>query len=474
MKLFRKVTALAAAAAIVLGSAGSASAMTFYYGDTPLDIRMDALQEMIEEIRENYKDETVMDDIFVGIYKGMFSGLGDPWTEYVTPDKRDDGTNFITRDVEEAYEGIGIVIRKTEIGLRISSVVSGSPAYLAGVRSGDYIQKVGSQDVTELSSEEVANMIRGASGSTVSLTVDRQGETKVFEIVRQVIRTDTVTGKMLEGSVGYIRISQFSDGTADSFAEYYDSLAAQGARGIVLDLRGNGGGSVNAAVEVADHLIHKEGIISVFLRQAQEVDIVQSHADEYADLPVICLVDHETASASELLVGALKDRKAATIVGERTYGKGVAQFIGSGGQGNYFRLSIYYFLTPNRNMIDGIGILPDAAVYSEGAQTAEERAKIRSQMAPINEEKKYYTGMSGLNVYGVQQRLAAMGYDVDVNSVMDAKTIEVLKLLQAEAGACPYGGLDYCTLGIVRDKFDAWCSPSSEDTGLAKALELLR
>ena len=473
-RVLPKAVAALAAAAVMLTAPAPVRAMTFFYGDTPIDLRMDALQEMIEEVRENYKDETEMDDIFEGIYKGLFSGLGDPWTEFVTPEEAPPGTNFVTNDVDEAYEGIGIVIRKTGNGLRISSVVGGSPAYQAGIHSGDYILKVGTTDVSEMTSEEAAQLIRGSSGSSVTLTVDRDGDVKVFEVVRQVIRTDTVTAEMLDGGFGYVKISSFAAGTADCFAEEYDQLAAQGAKGIVLDLRGNGGGAIDQAVSVADHLIHEKGIISIFKQQGEELDTVHSTPDGFAQLPVVCLVDRETASASELVAAALKDRKAAIIAGEKTYGKGVAQFVGSAGSGNYYRLSVYYFLSPNGHDIDGTGVEPDVAIYGQSGRSAEETAQIRAAMAPVNEEKKYYAGQSGLNVYGVQQRLQAMGYDVAPTGVMDAKTVEVLKEVQAEAGACPYGGLDYCTLGIVKDKFDAWCSPASGDAALAKAVELLK
>ena len=475
MKALRKLAALVAAAGIVLCSAAPAHAMTFFYGNTPIELRMNALEEMIEEIREVYKDETELDAIFYGIYQGLFSSLGDPWSEYVVVDKTDDGTNFITNDVEEAYEGIGIVIRKTDSGLRISSVVSGSPAYQAGIRSGDYILKVGNTDVTDMSSEEAAGLIRGSSGSSsVTLTVDRQGDTRVFEVVRQIIRTDTVQGNMLEDGIAYIKITEFAGGTAASFAEQYDAFAAQGAKGVVLDLRGNGGGAVSEAVDVADHLIHRDGIISLFKRQGEIIETVHSTKDSFADLPVVCLVDAKTASASELLTAALKDHKAATIVGQNTYGKGVAQFVGSGGQGNYFKLSVYYFLSPNGHDIDGVGIAPEVAAYPESGRSEEEIAALRSGLAPMSEAKKYYAGDSGLNVYGAQQRLKIMGYSVDTTGVLDAKTMTALKAVQAEAGAYPYGALDFCTLGIVQDMFDTWCSPKTEDAALAKALELLR
>lgn len=474
MKILKRLAAWAAALGIVLGSTCSASAMSFLYGRTPIELRMDALQEMIEEIRENYKDETDLDQIFIGIYKGMFSSLGDPWSMYVTP-ANDAEYDFYTNNVEEAYEGIGVVIRHTEgVGVWITSIVSGSPAHEAGLRFGDEIRKIGAQDVTGMTATEVAELIRGISGSTVSLTIDRDGEIMVFDVKRRVIRTDTVSGEMLEGGVGYIRIASFALGTAERFAEVYDGLAAQGAKGMILDLRGNGGGAVAEAVAVADHLIHKEGTISLFERKGEIFETIYSSQDDFADLPLVCLTDHHTASASELLTAALKDRGAATVVGERTYGKGVAQFVGSAVRDDYFTLSLYYFLSPSGRRIDGVGIDPDVAVYRSAGKSEEEIAAIRAGMAPINEERKYYAGQSGLNVYGVQQRLAAMGCDVALTSVMDAKTIAALKALQAEAGAYPYGGLDYCTLGIVKDKFDAWCYPQTEDAALEKALFLLR
>ena len=474
MKFLRKLAVWTVAAGLVLGSAGPASAMTFLYGRTPIDLRMDALQEMIEEIRANYKDETTLDQIFIGIYKGLFSGLGDPWSSYVTPLTEDD-LYFVTQNVEEAYEGIGVTIRQSEqYGVWITSVVSGSPAQEAGLRYGDTILKVGPQDVSGMTAAEVGELIRGASGSTVTLTIDRDGEVMNFDVKRRVIRTDTVSGEMLNGGIAYIKISSFSLGTADAFADFYDSFAAQGAKGVVLDLRGNGGGAVAEAIDVADHLIHTNGRISEFERQGEIFQTVYSSADEYADLPVVCLTDRDTASASELLAAAPKDRDEAVLVGETTYGKGVAQFVGGAVRDDYFTLSIYYFLSPNGRRIDGAGVQPDVAVSRPAGKSKEEIAAIREGLAPINEEKKYYAGQTGLNVYGVQQRLAAMGYDVKTTGVMDVGTVSALKVLQAEAGACPYGGLDYCTLEIVRDKFDAWCYPGSDDAALAKAVELLR
>ncbi len=473
MRALRRLAALAVSAGIVLGCAVPAHAMTFFYGNTPIELRMDALQEMIEEIRANYKDETELDDIFAGIYKGLFSSLGDPWSAYITPGP-DDGTDVVTNDVEETYEGIGIVFRQAESGLRIVSVVSGSPAHLAGIRSGDYILKVGTTDVTGMSAEETAALIRGTSGSTVSLTLDRDGDTLVFDIVRETIRTDTVHSTMRRDGIAYIQIESFAEGTEEDFAESYDRLAADGAKAVVLDLRGNSGGSVNAAVQVADHLIHREGIISQLERQGVLLETVHSTPDEYAELPVVCLVDKDTASASELLAAALKDRGAATICGETTFGKGVAQYVGSGGKGNVFKLSVYYFLSPEGHAIDGVGVAPDVTVYSPSADNKEELAALRAGMAPINEEKKYYAGDTGLNVYGVQQRLKAMGYGVNPSGTMDAGTVEALRQVQAEAGVCPYGALDFCTLGIIRDKFDAFCDPQTEDLAMAKALELLQ
>ena len=362
MRLFRKLAALAAAAGIVIGTAAPVRAMTFFYGETPIDLRMDALQEMIEEVRENYKDETAMDDIFLGIYKGLFSSLGDPWTEFVTPVEAPPGTNFITNDVDEVYEGIGIVIRKTDSGLRISSVVSGSPAFQAGIHSGDYILKVGPVDVTEMTSEEAAQLIRGTSGSSVTLTVDRDGDVKVFEVVRQVIRTDTVAAEMLDDGIGYIRISSFSAGTADCFAEEYDKLAAQGAKGIVLDLRDNPGGWVNSAVSVADLFLDKELLVYAEYRDGSRDENWTTPGK--TDLPLVILINENSASSSEILAGGLQNLGRATLVGVTSYGKGIIQYVlpvdDTNKDGFQFTVAQYYL--NDGTAVHKIGINPDVTV----------------------------------------------------------------------------------------------------------------
>ncbi|MCR4804970.1 MAG: PDZ domain-containing protein [Clostridia bacterium] len=458
-------------AAVWLGSAGFASAATFLYGSTPLEMRMDALEELIGELRETYKDETDLDSLFDGMYAGLLESLGDPWSVYVVPGKDE---NYVETEIEEAYEGIGILIRNANSGIRIMGTVLGSPAQEAGIRTGDYLLKVNSTDVTQMQTADVSQLIRGTAGSSVTLTIDRDGEVLTLDIARTAIHTASVMSKMLDGGIGYVKIDAFRSKTGEEFAEAYDKLAADGAKGLVLDLRGNGGGSVEAAVETADHLLHKIGIIATFERQGKTVDTVVSEMDDFADLPAVCLVDRRTASASELLAAALQDRGAAKIVGETTYGKGVAQAVLSAGRGKVFKYSIAYFVSPRGRRIDGAGIVPDVAVYAPGGFTREEIASYRDGLAPLTEERRYYAGESGLNVYGAQQRLAYMGYDVDRTGVMDAKTVAALKLVQAEAGVCPYGVLDFCTLGIVRDKFESWLSPAGEDEALAKALELLK
>lgn len=466
-----KFTAVILCLALVFSCTGQCFGASFFYGETPLKYRISGLQELIEEIRENYKDETDLDTMFNGIFKGLFDSLGDRWSKYVTP--MEDGLNLVTTDLDEEYQGIGVVIRKTGGGLLITSTVLGSPAYNAGIKTGDYLLKVGNIDVTQMESSEVADMIRGTEGSTVTITVDRDGINKVFTVRRTTISTKTVSYKMLEGNKGYIKIDSFDSHTFESFKAAYEDLIEQGMTGLVLDVRDNGGGLLGAAVDVADYLIHSEGIISSFVRQGKTIQVVKSTADSNAQVPVVLLINNESASATELLAAALKGRGAATLVGTATYGKGVAQTVISTVQDSYFKLSIYYFLTPDGEQIDGKGVTPNITVYNNAGMSEEERASIMKGLAPITESIKYHAGETGLNVYGVQQRLGYMGYDIDCTGVMDEKTVEVLKIVQGEAGACPYGGLDFCTLGIVQRMFDAFIGPKTEDLQLAKALSVL-
>lgn len=445
---------------------------TFYSGATPLKYRVDALSELILEVQEMYKDEVNLDTLFTGMYEGLLHSLGDPWSVFYT--SSEEATQVI-KSIEGEYGGIGITMRMASEKVLVTATVENSPAYLAGVKSGDYIVKVDNVDLKGMLLDDVAILVRGEAGSSVTLTIERDGIQRLFTMNREIIKTISVTSKMLENSnnIGYIKISSFDSNTDEEFLETRLRLLSQGMEKMIIDLRDNGGGLMSSALNIADQLIPTTGFIAHYERQGQIIESVRSTPNATKVVPIVVLINENSASASECLVGAMKDRGVATVVGETTYGKGVAQIIADAGKGSSMKLSIFYFLTPNKTRIDGQGITPNIVVNSSAHLTKEELAAIGKGLAPMSESTKYYAGNVGLNVYAAQQRLQYLGYDLPLTAVMDEATIKAIKKFQANQLLYPYGGLDFTTTKALAKAFDIYISPSQEDLQLAKAVEVL-
>jgi len=234
---------------------------------------------------------------------------------------------------------------------------------------------------------------------------------------------------------------------------------------------------IGPTVEIADQLM-EDGPIMYFKQKGEIVETIKATADEHVDLPIVLLVNQNSASASEILAGALQDSKKAVLVGTKTFGKGVAQQIGELKNGSEIKLSTYYFLTPNKNTIDHIGITPDYVVYNGNEEKSDElKAKVNA-FVPMIEKVKASLGEVGLNVYGSQQRLEVLGFDVPLNATMDQQTVTAIKQFQKEKGLYAYGGLDYVTLAALDQAALEYISSTTadgkDDLQLNKAIELLK
>ena len=473
MRFGKRMAALLLTLSILFAAVVPSSAASFFYGDSPMDLRMGGLQEFILEVQEYYKDEVSLDTLFNGIYKGMFEALEDPWSVYFS---YEDGGREIYTTVDEEYVGIGISCRPLSDGeLLIVALVEDGPAEKAGLKTGDLIMKINNQNVTELEPGDAVNLLRGPQGTSVTVTVERGEETLIFTVTRDmIVNRETVSGRMLDGSIGYIRIDSFDIGTAASFSEKLSELQLLGARGMILDLRGCPGGFLQEAVDTADRLISQGGLpISTYVRKGEIIDTKTSTYSAAYKLPTVVLINGETASASELLTAALRENGVAYVIGEPSYGKGVAQIFEDTVQHHAYRLSIYYFRTPLGHDIDGQGIIPDQTVKNAAGLSAAEKESINSVLAPMTEAKKYRSGESGLNVYGAQQRLRTLGYDVALTSVMDSKTVAAVKEIQTLIGGYPYACLDYGTMEGLERLFQEYVNGSGEDLQLERAVEYL-
>ena len=292
-----------------------------------------------------------------GAISGMVQALGDPHSIYLNPEMY----GQLMDQTEGSFGGIGVYMGFKDGGVQIVSVMEGTPGEAAGLRAGDEIIAVDGTPVTEYQPEEVAMHIRGEIGTDVTLTVRRAGEAdKDYQITRASIEMKTVAGRMLEDGMGYIRIGNFSEHTGREFASVLQDLEGQGMNGLILDLRENPGGLIKSCVEVANHVVPKGTVVSVIDKNGKK----ETYESELAEskYPIVVLIDGNSASASEILAGALQDTGAATLVGTKSYGKGSVQVVVPMHHDDALKLTIAKYYTPSGRCIDGLGIEPDVEI----------------------------------------------------------------------------------------------------------------
>ena len=330
------------------------------HGNEVADIvRFLGVKRFIEARYVSDVNETKLMD---GAISGMVQSLGDPHSLYMNADMFEQ----LKEHTEGEFGGIGVTMGFKDSKVTIISVLDDTPGQHAGLEAGDEIMAVDGTPVSEMQPEEVAMHIRGEVGTKVVLTIERGGETQDYTIERATI--NTAKGTMLEDGMGYIRIASFSENTGKEFKAAYDSLEEQGMKGLIIDLRENPGGLVTSCVEIANMVVPKGPIVSVVERDGSK-EVHESKLEE-SKYPIVVLIDGNSASASEILAGALQDTGAATLVGTKSYGKGSVQVVVPMLHNDGLKLTIAKYYTPNGRCIDGTGIEPDVEVeLPEGATT---------------------------------------------------------------------------------------------------------
>jgi carboxyl-terminal processing protease len=302
-------------------------------------------------------DEVALEE---GMYKGLVAGVGDPYTTYMSKEEFED---FQT-ETTGRYAGIGVVVSvdQTDQLITVVSPFEGSPGAEAGLIPGDKIIKVNDFEVTGDDLNEAVSMMKGPAGTKVKLTVYRKSEFKTFdvEITRANIDYPTVSHKMLDGNIGYIKIVSFDEVTYDQFMTAYKDLTSKGQKGLIIDLRNNPGGLLSIVTKIADQLL-PEGMIVYTEDKNGKKDTYLSDANEIK-VPLVILVNQNSASASEILSGAVKDHNKGKLVGTTTFGKGLVQSIYPLGDGSAIKITISKYYTPSGVCIQGIGIEPDYVV----------------------------------------------------------------------------------------------------------------
>ncbi|MCR5792394.1 MAG: S41 family peptidase [Lachnospiraceae bacterium] len=296
-----------------------------------------------------------------GIYKGVVEALEDPYSVYYTPTEYKE----ISESTEGVFYGIGATVQQdpTAGTTTIINVVEDGPADKAGVQSGDVVYKINDEDVTALDLSEIVSKMRGDDGTKVKITFIRKGKEVTFDITRGKVETTSAAGKMLdeEEKIGYIYVSEFDENTPKQFRSAMADLESQGMKGLVIDLRNNGGGRLDAAVDMADYILPAGRIVSTKTKNGEE-SVFDSTDKESLEMPLAIVINGHSASASEVFAGAIQDHKSGVLVGEKSFGKGIVQSVFGMTDGSALKLTTSEYFTPSGRNIQGEGLTPDVEV----------------------------------------------------------------------------------------------------------------
>lgn len=319
--------------------------------------RFGKLDYLYTHLKDAYYEELSDEDMMDGIYKGLFSSTGDPYTNYFTATEYE---SIMSQSMGEFF-GIGITFTATEEGeLIIISTIDDSPAAKAGLRTGDIIVAVDDVKYGADQLNEAASAMRGELNTKVKVTYKRDGEEKAVTITRKKITTESVYSEMLDDNIAYIRISTFDISTGDDFEKELRQREMQGVSGVIIDLRNNGGGVVDSGTHIADLLL-PEGTI-VYLEDKNGERTYYNSDSSCTSIPYVLLVNEGTASTSEILAVAVKENEGGAIVGTKTFGKGIVQYSTPLNDGTGMNITVQQYFSPDGNAIHGEGIEPDYIV----------------------------------------------------------------------------------------------------------------
>lgn len=341
---------------IALGKSANGSSST----DTEAESTISATLKMFKNlIKSKYIYDVDNIKLVDGALKGYIDALGDPYTTYLTKEEMEE----FTEEASSEYVGIGIYVSNVDDQILIVGVMKDSPALEAGIQAGDIITKVNGVEYSGAQLSEATSVLKGKEETNADVTILRNDEEKTVTVTRKKITVEHVASQMIDNDIAYIEISSFDSGVADSFERQLKELLNKGAKKIIIDVRSNGGGIVDEATQIADLFIDKGKSILITKGKNDSEKVTTAENDPIVkNIPVAILTNESTASASEILAGALKDQYGATLVGKTTYGKGVIQTLYSLQDGSGIKITTDEYYTPNHNQINKKGLTPDYEV----------------------------------------------------------------------------------------------------------------
>ncbi len=315
------------------------------------------------ELEDKYVDESALQNegMVYGAVKGMVDALADPYTVFMTPEE----SKQFSASLDGTLEGIGAELTVKDNQLIIVSPLRKSPAEKAGILPGDIIYKIDGKDASEMTLIDAIMAIRGQKGTTVILTMIREGVSEPFEvsIVRDSIDIESVTIEKLDNEIIYLSVNQFNDKTNEEFGKAISEMVLSEPKGLIVDLRFNGGGYLDIAVELLSYLLPADTAAVVIKERGKDDEVLYTNGNpKLLNVPLVVIVNDSSASASEIVAGAIQDQQRGVILGVKTFGKGSVQEVENFSDGSSIRMTIAKWYTPNDRNIDGIGLTPDIVV----------------------------------------------------------------------------------------------------------------
>ncbi|ATH92051.1 peptidase S41 [Bacillus glycinifermentans] len=453
---------------IVLVTAVAASALTLFivgkgnggsaYSSADSE-KFEKLMAAYDKIKSDYYKKADDEKLTDGAIKGMLAALGDPYSTYM--DKKE--AQSFEESITSSFEGIGAQVEEKNGQILIVAPIKGSPAEKAGLKPHDEIQKVDGKSVKGKTVNEAVAMIRGKKGTDVKLVLKREGVGEIdVTIKRDTIPVETVYSKMIDGNIGEIQITSFSENTAKELTKAIDDLTEKGAKRFVLDLRGNPGGLMDQAIAMSNLFVDKGKTIMQVEPKNGTKEVYKAENERKVNKPTVVLVNGGTASAAEIMAAALHQASGIPIVGEKTFGKGTVQNAENFSDGSTVKLTIAKWLTPNGNWIHEKGIEPQY------------KAELPSyaKLPYLDPKKKYQSGSTGDEVKVAQEMLKALGYNVKPTGSFDDQTVQAVKAFQNDQKLKTTGIITgETTSGMtvkLQDKL------SKHDTQLEKAIEIVK
>lgn len=413
-------------------------------------------------VMNDYLYPVDQDELTDNIYKSFFDTL-DKYSVYYTPEEY---SNFTT-DLAGEFGGVGVQMTKGDSGIYVVEVLEGTPAEGVGLKANDIFTKVEGEDVTEFTLDDLAGVLRGEIGTDVNIEVKRNNKYIDFVIKRAAITVSSISDEIINEDIGYIKISQFNVNSDEQFKEILDRFDEAGISKLIVDVRNNPGGEVGAVLNIANNFVSEKPLLIQQNADGNETTYVATATDKKYDLVV--LVNANSASASEILAGAIQDNEAGIIIGQTTYGKGVVQRTLKLSDGSGLKYTCAQYFTPNKNTVQGLGITPNIEVEQELLH-----ADVDLEDIPELKGKRDATMNDvGLDVLGAEMILKILGYNIEsVDGVLDSNTYYRIAEFQKDNGIYARGILDKETQAKLTEKLNSFVA-IEKDNQLDRAIEEL-